>query len=171
VESEPDKGTTFQLYFPAAQSDSESSIARGASPLLRGNGQHVLFVDDEEAVVRLATLALTRRGYRVTGCNDAASALSHFRRDPQAFDAVVTDLSMPGLSGFECAREILKLRPDVPIVLASGYVRPEDEITAKRIGIRAVVGKPAALDQLGSLLAEILVQTKPPPQKEVPARA
>jgi PAS domain S-box-containing protein len=171
VESEPDKGTTFQLYFPAAQSENDASTAGGALPLVNGSGQHVLFVDDEEAVVRLATLALTRRGYRVTACSDATAALRHFRRDPQAFDAVVTDLSMPGLSGFDCAREILKLRPDVPIVLASGYVRPEDEVTAKRIGIRAVVGKPAALDELGSLLAEILVQNQAPVPKELPTGA
>jgi PAS domain S-box-containing protein len=162
VESEPDKGTTFQLYFPAAQSAGEGSGTEASAPLLQGTGQHVLFVDDEEAVVRLATLALTRLGYRVTACSDATVALRHFRRDPLAFDAVVTDLAMPGLSGFDCAREILKLRPDVPIVLASGYVRPEDELTAKRIGIRAVVGKPAALEQLGALLAEILVKTQGP---------
>ena len=162
VESEPDKGTTFQLHFPAAQGEVESTGASTAAAPAQGNGQHILFVDDEDGVMRLSTRALTRLGYRVTAFNDAADALHQFRRDPHAYDAVITDLAMPGLSGFDCAREILKVRPDVPIVLASGYVRPEDELTAKHIGIRAVVGKPAALEQLGALLAEILLQAKAP---------
>jgi PAS domain S-box-containing protein len=162
VQSEPDKGTTFELYFPAAEGEVETSPSSLAPVPVRGNGQRVLFVDDEEAVARLATLALTRLGYQVTAFSDAAAALRHFRRDPHAFDAVVTDLSMPGLSGFDYAQKILELRPEVPVVLASGNVRPEDEVTAKRIGIRAVVGKPAALDQIAALLAEILEQAKAP---------
>jgi signal transduction histidine kinase/CheY-like chemotaxis protein len=162
VQSEPDKGTTFELYFPAAEAEAESSGMGSLPPLVRGNGQRVLFVDDEEGVVRLATRALTRLGYKVTAFSDATAAVRHFRRDPHAFDAVVTDLSMPGLSGFDCAQKILELRPDIPVVLASGNMRPEDELTAKRIGIRAVVGKPAALDQIAALLAEILEQAKAP---------
>ncbi len=104
-------------------------------------GQRVLFIDDEDAVVRLGTLNLTRLGYRVTGCTDPATALKEFLRDPEGIDAVVTDLSMPGMSGFDCAREMLAIRPDLPIVLTSGYVRPEDEALAREIGIRAVRSK------------------------------
>ncbi len=99
-------------------------------------GQRVLFIDDEDAVVRLGTLNLTRLGYRVTGCTDPATALKEFLRDPEGIDAVVTDLSMPGMSGFDCAREMLAIRPDLPIVLTSGYVRPEDEALAREIGIQ-----------------------------------
>jgi len=121
----------------------------------------VLFIDDEDAVVRLATLNLTRLGYRVTGCTEPAAALREFHRDPDAFDAVVTDLSMPGMSGFDCARELLATRPELPILMTSGYIRPEDEVQAREIGIRSVCNKPDALNELGNILAQILATGTP----------
>jgi CheY-like chemotaxis protein len=156
VQSEVGKGTSFNLYFPAAE-----KIETVAEPGLvpghpRGNGQHILFIDDEDSIVRLGTLNLTRLGYRVTGCTSPVAALKEFRRDPSAFDGVVTDLSMPGLSGFDCAREMLAVRPELPILLTSGYMRPEDEEQAREIGIRAVSGKPTALGDLGRTLSDIL---------------
>jgi len=154
VQSEPGKGATFALYFPA-QAGAETDASTATHPALRGGGQHILLIDDEDALVRLGTLMLTRRGYRVTGCTDPVAAIREFRRAPQQFDVVVTDLSMPGMSGFDCARELLDTRPDIPIVLTSGYIRPEDEVHAKRIGIRAVLGKPGALERLGETLAEV----------------
>ena len=150
------KGTSFHLFFPAAQ-EASSTESTGILPgRARGAGQRVLFIDDEDAVVRLGTLNLTRLGYRVTGCTDPATALKEFLRDPEGIDAVVTDLSMPGMSGFDCAREMLAIRPDLPIVLTSGYVRPEDEAQAREIGIRAVCSKPGALNDLGKTLAEVM---------------
>jgi len=158
VQSELGKGTTFQLYFPALASAPAANItARQRS--LPGGGQHILLIDDEDSLVRLGTIMLTRRGYRVTGCTDPLAAVKQFRRQPNEFHAVVTDLSMPGMSGFDCARALLEARPDVPIVLTSGYVRPEDEASARSVGIRAVVTKPAALDQLPEILARVFAAT------------
>jgi PAS domain S-box-containing protein len=156
VQSALGKGTSFHLFFPAAQEASDASGTATIVGLARGAGQRVLFIDDEDAVVRLGTLNLTRLGYRVTGCTDPATALKEFLRDPEGIDAVVTDLSMPGMSGFDCAREMLAIRPDLPIVLTSGYVRPEDEIQAREIGIRAVCSKPSALNDLGKTLGEVM---------------
>jgi PAS domain S-box-containing protein len=156
VQSALGKGTAFHLFFPAAEEASSNQVGAAPQGLARGGGQRVLFIDDEDAVVRLGTLNLTRLGYRVTGCTDPATALKEFLRDPDGIDAVVTDLSMPGMSGFDCAREMLAIRPDLPIVLTSGYVRPEDEALAREIGIRAVCSKPAALNELGETLAEVL---------------
>jgi CheY-like chemotaxis protein len=157
VQSRLGKGTAFHLFFPAAQEVSQASVTGVHHALTRGGGQHVLFIDDEDAIVRLGTLNLTRLGYRVTGCTDPKDALREFHRDPSAFDAVVTDLSMPGLSGFDCAREMLATRPDLPILLTSGHMRPEDEAQARDIGIRAVNTKPDALSELGETLAEMLM--------------
>jgi PAS domain S-box-containing protein len=156
VQSQVGKGTTFHLYFPGAEKIEMPGETGLQQPHARGSGQHILFIDDEDSIVRLGTLNLTRLGYRVTGCTSPVAALKEFRRDPRAFDAVVTDLSMPGLSGFDCAREMLALRPDLPILLTSGYMRPEDEAQAREIGIRAVSGKPTALGELGRMLSEIL---------------
>jgi CheY-like chemotaxis protein len=156
VQSSLGKGTSFHLFFPAAQVAAATEATGTMAALARGAGQRVLFIDDEDAVVRLGTLNLTRLGYRVTGCTDPATALKEFLRDPEGIDAVVTDLSMPGMSGFDCAREMLAIRPDLPIVLTSGYVRPEDEAQAREIGIRAVCSKPAALNELGKTLGEVM---------------
>ncbi|MEJ0037531.1 MAG: PAS domain-containing protein [Gammaproteobacteria bacterium] len=156
VQSVLGNGTSFHLFFPAAPEASFATGTETATGLSRGMGQRVLFIDDEDAVVRLGTLNLTRLGYRVTGCTDPAAALKEFLRDPEAIDVVVTDLSMPGMSGFDCAREMLAIRPDLPIVLTSGYVRPEDEARARDIGIRAVCSKPAALNELGKTLGEVM---------------
>jgi len=156
VQSALGKGTSFHLFFPAAPEASATDGTSTVVGLTRGMGQRVLFIDDEDAVVRLGTLNLTRLGYRVTGCTDPATALKEFLRDPEGIDAVITDLSMPGMSGFDCAREMLAIRPDLPIVLTSGYVRPEDEALAREIGIRAVRSKPAALNELGKTLGEVM---------------
>jgi PAS domain S-box-containing protein len=154
VRSEVGKGTTFDLYFPALES--EAAVGETTRVLaLPGAGQHILLIDDEDSLVRLGTIMLTRQGYRVTGCTDPAAAVKQFQREPQSFDAVVTDLSMPGMSGFDCARELLAVRKGIPIVLTSGYVRAEDEAQALKSGICAVVPKPAALDQLPEILARV----------------
>ena len=158
VQSEVGKGTSFQLYFPALE-NAVASDATGQFQSLPGSGQHILLIDDEDSLVRLGTIMLTRHGYRVTGCTDPLSAVKQFKREPHAFHAVVTDLSMPGMSGFDCARELLEVRPDIPIVMTSGYVRPEDEATALKVGIREVVTKPAALDQLPEILARVFAAT------------
>jgi PAS domain S-box-containing protein len=154
VQSDVGKGTRFHLYFPALECVSaEDETTRLQA--LPGAGQHILLIDDEESLVRLGTILLTRRGYRVTGCTDPAAAVRQFQLEPQSFDAVVTDLSMPGMSGFDCARELLEVRKDIPIVLTSGYVRAEDEAQALTAGICAVVPKPAALDQLPQILERV----------------
>jgi len=161
VQSDLGKGTAFHLYFPAAEEGAPSAATGTHATLARGFGQHVLLIDDEDALVRLGTLNLTRQGFRVTGCTEAVAALREFHRDPDAFDAVVTDLSMPGMTGFDCAREMLALRPDLPIVLTSGYIRPEDEAQALSLGIRAVCSKPTALNELGEILRGVLPQSGP----------
>jgi PAS domain S-box-containing protein len=158
VQSTVGKGTSFQLYFPALE-NATATDATGRFQAVPGSGQHILLIDDEDSLVRLGTLMLTRQGYRVTGCADPVAAVKQFKREPQSFHAVVTDLSMPGMSGFDCARELLEVRPDIPIVMTSGYVRPEDEATALSVGIRAVVTKPAALDQLPEILARVFAAT------------
>src|SRR5690606_22660223 len=88
-----------------------------SSHVPRGEGQSVLYVDDEESLVYLITRVLQRLGYRVAGFTDANEALAAFRSDPTAFEAVVTDLSMPSMSGIEFAEHVLSLRPEVPVVM------------------------------------------------------
>jgi CheY-like chemotaxis protein len=151
VYSERGKGSTFRLYFPAAAGAPEARAEkpRGAA---RGRGESVLYVDDDGALVFLATRMLEGLGYKVTGHTDAALALQEFRARPMAFDAVVTDISMPGMSGFDLARELLAVRPGVPIIMTSGYVRPGEEQAARELGILELILKPDTVDELGHAL-------------------
>ena len=151
VESAVGRGTTFRLYFP---------IGAGAAPSLapppaqepRGHGERVLYVDDDDMLVTLVCRLLTKLGYRITGASDPTAVLRDFRADPRAFDVVVTDLSMPGMSGIRLARELLAVRPDLPIVMTTGYVRPGDEQAVQECGVRALILKPDTVDELGVVL-------------------
>ena len=154
VESEPGGGSTFRLYFPAAD---EHAIAtpdtQREAP--RGAGQRILYVDDEESLVYLASRVLERLGYQVAGFTDPAKALQTFRQNPSGFDVVVTDLSMPGMSGFHLARALLDVRPDTPVLMTSGYVRPQDREAAQQLGIRELMLKPDTIEELGHALARL----------------
>jgi CheY-like chemotaxis protein len=117
--------------------------------------QRVLFVDDETALVTLIVRGLGRFGYRITGCSDPLQALEAFRAAPTSFDAILTDLSMPTMSGFALARQIHEIRPDIPIVVMSGFVSAEAEAESKQCAIREIIRKPISLGQLGEALARV----------------
>ena len=162
--SEPGKGTVFHLYFPAAEGDTEAGPAPDR-PVPRRRGDHVLYVDDEEALVYLTTQVLERLGYKVSGFVESEAALRCFLDDPRQFDAVITDLSMPRLSGRDLATRLLQVRSDVPIILATGYIRPEDTESARRLGIRDLILKPNTVEELGHVLHRILSERRA--EKEV----
>jgi PAS domain S-box-containing protein len=163
VYSEPRRGTRFHLYFPAAEETHRKALPPAAPPRL-GSGQRILYLDDEESLVVLAKRMLERMGYQVSGFNDSTQALAAFESAPKDFDLVLTDLSMPGMSGMDVSRKILTIRPDIPVLLATGYVRKEDVELARSIGIREVIWKPQTVNEMGDLLAQQL-------EKLVPARA
>ena len=160
VDSQVGLGTTFHLYFPAA----DGPVTESAPPTepLHGHGEHILYVDDEEAIIYVATLILERLGYRVTGSTDAAAALQDFRSRPHEFAAVVTDLSMPGLPGHDLARQVREIRPDIPLVLTSGYVHPDDAPAVQRLGVVDVILKPNIVADLGPTLHRLLAGPAPP---------
>src|SRR5262249_47222687 len=107
VYSEPGRGTRFNIYFPAAESERAQPLAPPAAEAKRGRGEHILYLDDEESLVILAKRMLERMGYRVTGFSEPLEALAAFQAAPQQFDLVLTDLSMPGMSGMEVSRRLL----------------------------------------------------------------
>jgi CheY-like chemotaxis protein len=161
VHSEPGRGSSFQLYFPEAKAPTESASAapdgppRSPQPGL-GTGLRVLYVDDEEPLVVLAARWLVRLGHHVKGFSDSSLALEEFRAHPDDFDAVITDFSMPGLSGADLAREVLSIRPDIIVVMSSGYLRPEDQQLAKELGAVDLVLKPQGMAEFGRILHLIL---------------
>ena len=153
------KGTSFELYLPAVEVPAEAAVALRAEPSA-GAGEHILYVDDDEALVFLAQRLLPRKGYRVTAYTDAALALSEVRAHPGKFDAVVTDVSMPGMSGADLVRELRQLQPELPIVMTSGYIRAEDLETAQRLGVGDLILKPDSVDELVRVLHQKFSQLR-----------
>lgn len=156
VDSKPGKGTTFKIFFPElSRSGLEEAAKDSRTPLPRGAGR-VLFIDDEEIIVNMARKMLEQSGYKVTTVNDSRKALELFESDPGRFDIVITDQTMPGITGDALAAGMLKIRPDIPIILCTGYSSRIDEHKAKQIGIRDFLMKPLSLTQLAGKIREAL---------------
>ena len=158
VQSTPGKGSLFTLYFPAATppaltiAPTEPALALTADnalqPSLQQRSRHVIYVDDDQALVFLVQRLLRRRGYQVSGFTDPREAAAVLRADPQKFDLLVTDYNMPGYSGVDLLREVREIRPDLPVALASGHVTAEIEQSALAAGARALIHKPNDVQEL-----------------------
>ena len=156
VESEPMRGATFHLYFPVCDEAVQSTSPPTEQSTVRGNGERVMFIDDEEPLVNLAIHFLTKQGYRVTGFTQPEEALTAFKAQPDNFDLVVTDFNMPGMSGVAVAEEMLRIRPRLLIALSSGYLRPQEMERARAAGIREILLKPNSLEELGPMVHRML---------------
>jgi two-component system cell cycle sensor histidine kinase/response regulator CckA len=156
VQSQPGQGTTFQLYFPAELSAPVAPAPVGTLPLPAGAGQHILLVDDEPALTRATSRSLTRMGYRVTSVQSAAEALKTFHQQPGGFDLVLTDLTMPGMNGIDLASALHEVRPELPIILASGFGGLRTAHFARGPGRRAVLQKPFTNEVLVRTVHDLL---------------
>jgi PAS domain S-box-containing protein len=152
VTSEVQRGSTFTLWLPLADPNIAAPAAESAPAQPAGSGEHILHVDDDEAITFLIGRILKKLGYEVTCCDDPRAALQLFSERPLDFDVVVTDLSMPTMGGFELARELRKIRAHMPIIMTSGYVRDEDQARALREGIGRILLKPNTIEELGQEL-------------------
>ncbi len=146
VESEKGKGTDFSIFLPLIAVDRSLSHA-DTSKIPEGKG-HILYVDDEETIGSVSHDLLTSLGYTVTVCVSSRKALEMFRQSPKQFDLVITDMTMPQMTGASMAGEMLKLRPELPIILTTGFSEMIDEEKSKRIGIREFLLKPVPLENL-----------------------
>jgi PAS domain S-box-containing protein len=155
VESEPGKGTNFQVYLPSRPANPKES-SPSAPPVPHGHGERILFVDDEPIVGRSTEELLKRLGYTVTSCGQSEEALTKFRQAPQDFDLIITDWAMPGMSGTELVSAIQAVRPDIPMLLMSGFAGALVEKTAKTMGIGEVLIKPVNSELLAQAVALVL---------------
>ncbi|MBM0104934.1 PAS domain-containing protein [Steroidobacter sp. S1-65] len=156
VDSEPGVGTTFHVYFPAIHQAAGATEVLAPVDEARGQGERILYIDDEEQLVFLTQRLLERRGYRVIGHTSAEQALSAFRDDPTAFDLIITDSNMPGVSGVDLARQVLDIRPDADVVLTSGCLRPEEIACAREVGVRDVILKPNTIEELAPMVRRLI---------------
>ena len=168
VYSIPGQGSRFTLYFPLVEMSAfESAPAVAAEtpapapvpppqPDPQAPQQHVMYVDDDQALVFLVQRLLKRRGYRVSGFTDPHMATQALRATPQEFDLLVTDYNMPGYSGIDLVHEALTIQPQLPIALASGYITAEIEQAALAAGARALVHKPNDVEELCATVHRLL---------------
>ncbi len=154
VESEPGKGSTLTVYLPRVGRATASGADREAS--VPGGNERILFIDDEESIIEMGEGMLKRMGYRVVPRTNGLEALDLFKANPKGFDLIITDQTMPHMTGVELAREMLGIRSDIPIILATGFSQRVDAESAKAAGIRALVMKPLTRSEIAHAIREVL---------------
>ena len=152
--SEPGKGTTFSVLLPVAEKISEEAPATQAA--LPGGSERILYLDDEEALALLGKKILQSLGYTVFAETDSVRVLKKFQDDPGAYDMVITDQTMPGMSGENLARKILEVRADIPVILCTGHSTVINEEMANSIGIAAFLMKPIDKRVLAETIRRVL---------------
>lgn len=155
VESEPGVGTTFHVYLPRASDEHVMENSRDELLVVPGD-ESILLVDDEPAIIDMLKSMLEGYGYNVTEKRNSKDALELFQQQPNAFDLVVTDMTMPNMTGVELSRKILHDVPQMPIILCTGYSELIDEEKAELIGIRKMLFKPVSMVQLGQAVRDVL---------------
>ena len=154
IYSEPEKGTAFHVFLPVIEKELQPEI-EDVEPIPVGVGR-ILFVDDEEILAKMGKSMLERLGYHVTVRNSSLEALETFQNQPDQFDLVITDQTMPGMTGSELSRRILQISPGIPIILCTGYSTIISEEKAKSMGIKEFALKPLAKKDIAKLIRKAL---------------
>jgi CheY-like chemotaxis protein len=163
VYSEPGQGAVFNVYLPLLERPEAEAGGPETGAIPQGR-ERILFVDDEEMLVGLGQALLSRLGYQVTALTSSLKALEIFRSDPQAFDLLLTDQTMPHLTGLQLAQQVLRLRPDLPVILCSGFSETVNAESALAAGVKAFAMKPLSLRDIAATIRQALGPAPPPPQ-------
>ncbi len=156
VSSVVGQGTTFHVYFPVRNVPAGIEQEHPGLEYEAGGNERIMVVDDEMKIAQLFQRMLGKIGYKVTIFTDSIEAISAFRKTPDAYDLVVTDMTMPKMTGAELAREVLALRPDLPVIMTTGFSENIDRAKAKRLGIKEFLLKPVKKEQLSVVVRKVL---------------
>jgi len=156
VQSTPAKGTRFDILFPIMEKQMESVTAELKA--LPTGSEHILFIDDEETLIDLAKSMLKKLGYRVETRTSPVEALEIFGAAPHKFDLVISDMTMPGMTGDTLASELMNIRSDIPVIICTGYSEKIDERRAKDLGIKGLMMKPFTIRRLSKTVRDALDQ-------------
>jgi CheY-like chemotaxis protein len=154
VYSEPGKGSIFRVYLPRVETRT-SAAPQAPKPIPRGN-ERILLVDDEEFNIKTVRNMLQHLGYKVTALMDSQEALRLFTGNPSEFDLVITDQTMPFLTGEDLGKEIMRIRPDIPIILCTGYSDLISSEKASALGFRGYIMKPFTVREGAELVRSVL---------------
>jgi PAS domain S-box-containing protein len=154
VESKPGQGTVFDVFFPA--SEGREVWRDEETPSIEKGNEHVLFVDDEQMMVEMGQAVLERLGYEVTAMTSADEALEVFKANTGTFDLVITDQTMPYKTGVQFSKELLAIKPDLPIILCTGFSKKISEKDIKAIGIRELALKPLEIKKMAEIIRRVL---------------
>jgi PAS domain S-box-containing protein len=155
VTSQPGQGSSFEIFLPLLEKETSGLKPEAWTPVPTGN-EHILFVDDELFIVDIYQQILTNLGYKVTVRTSPIEALEVFRADPQAFDIVLTDQTMPKMTGTEMAKQMFEIRPDLPMILCTGFSDPSMAERAQKLGIKKMAMKPLVIKEVANIIREAL---------------
>ena len=155
VYSEPGKGAAFHVYLPRTRSGDVAPETASTVPVPKGN-ERILLVDDEEQIIHMMRETLERLGYHVTPRTSSLEALDAFRAQPEKFDLDITGQTMPNMTGADLAQKLMSMRPDIPVILCTGFSEVISEEKARAIGIREYIMKPVVILDLGKAIRRAL---------------
>lgn len=158
IESEVGKGTIVEVLFPLIEAQTEAETEE--TETLKMGTERILLVDDEPSLVKMITQMLKRSGYEVIGKTSSTSALKTFKETPEQFDLVISDITMPEMSGDQLAQAIKQVRPETPVILCTGHSNRMDENKAKSMGIEAFITKPFQKQDIANTVQNVLDETK-----------
>ena len=159
AKSEPGKGSVFDVYLPLIEKAAKTDVR--AKPEKHPTGiEQILLVDDENAVIQVEKQMLERLGYTVTSSIDSEDALAIFRSYPDRFDLVITDMAMPKMTGLQIAREMVSIRPNIPIILCTGFSEPIRQKNLKKLSVEALLRKPLSKAQLANTVRDVLDESR-----------
>ena len=155
ISSEPGVGTHIKVYLPIMERYPEKH-SWGESETIAGGNEKILLVDDEKAILRTSKKMLERLGYQVAERDNSTDALNAFRNNPDAFDLVITDMTMPDMTGDRLAVEIMALKPDVPVIICTGFSGKIDQEKARNIGVKGLLMKPIIQSEMARMVRKAL---------------
>jgi len=154
VESTVGKGTTFILYLPIVKRTKE--YQNNDMELLPTGSESILVVDDEPPIVKMESRILSSLGYTVLSCTSSTEALQCFTSTPDGFDLVITDMTMPGMTGDKLTEKLKKIRPDILVILCTGFSKKLDSQSTRDIGVDALINKPIVTTDLAKIVRRVL---------------
>ena len=155
VYSEPGKGTEFKVHLPVIKKQEETAKVETDAPIQKGD-ERILLVDDQDMVVQMEKQMLERLGYHVTTRISSIDALEAFRANPNKFDLVITDMTMPNMTGDKLSAEIMKIRSDIPVILCTGFSEMMSKEKAATLGIKGFLMKPIVIKNLSHIIRDVL---------------